>query len=89
LTDENARLLRKLIREAYEPSVSGRELVAPVLYTTWFDIGAELDESLCRTLVDRAAEIGQEIFLLDAGWYAGTPCGSSASDRRSASNGWH
>ena len=65
--------LRRMIREHYEPTVGGRRLVAPMVYTTWFDIGAELDEKLFRTLVDRAADLGQEIFLLDAGWYAGTP----------------
>ena len=65
--------LRHLIRQDYSPSVAGQPLVAPVLYTTWFDIGAELDEKLLRTLVNQAAPLGVEIFLLDAGWYAGTP----------------
>jgi len=71
--DNGVNRLRRVIRDHYTPSVGGRELVAPVLYTTWFDIGAELDEKLFCTLADRAAELGQEIFLLDAGWYAGTP----------------
>jgi len=65
--------LRRLIRDRYAPSVGGQRLVAPILYTTWFDVGAELDEKLARGLVDRAAEMGQEIFLVDAGWYKGTP----------------
>lgn len=65
--------LRRLIRDHYAPSVGGKPLVAPVLYTTWFDICAELDEKLFRTLVDQAAAIGIEVFLLDAGWYKGTP----------------
>lgn len=65
--------LRRVIGSGYMPSIGGERLVAPVLYTTWFDIGAELDEKLCRTLVNRAAELGQEIFEVDAGWYAGTP----------------
>jgi alpha-galactosidase len=70
---DGINVLRRAIRDGYTPSVGGQKLVAPIVYTTWFDIGAELDEKLFRTLVDRAAEIGQEIFLLDAGWYAGTP----------------
>jgi alpha-galactosidase len=65
--------LRRLIRDRYAPAIAGRPVTAPVLYTTWFDIGAELDEQLARTLIDRAAETGQEVFLFDAGWYRGTP----------------
>jgi alpha-galactosidase len=45
--------------------------VPPILYTTWFDIGCELDAKLFMTLVDNAAEIGQEIIMMDAGWYHG------------------
>jgi alpha-galactosidase len=52
--------------------VSGQRLQPPVLYTTWFDVGCELDERLFRTLADSAAEIGQEIIMMDAGWYKGT-----------------
>jgi len=66
-------VLRRLIRDRYAPTIAGKPVTAPVLYTTWFDIGAELDEELARTLVDRAAEMGQEVFLVDAGWYSGTP----------------
>jgi len=66
-------VLRRVIRDRFAPTVAGQRLVAPVLYTTWFDIGAELDEQLARRLVDEAAEIGQEIFLVDAGWYKGVP----------------
>ena len=65
--------LRRLIRDQVAPSVGGQRLVAPILYTTWFDIGAELDEKLANTLVDAAAEVGMEVFLVDAGWYKGTP----------------
>ena len=82
---DGANALRRLIRDRYAPSVNGERLVAPVLYTTWFDIGAELDEKLCRTLVERAAEIGMEVFLLDAGWYKGTPA-CSYSDMRNTWN---
>ena len=66
-------VLRRLIRDCYAPTINGQSVSAPVLYTTWFDIGAELDEKLASTLIDRAAEIGQEVFLFDAGWYRGTP----------------
>ena len=64
--------LRRLIRDRYMPSLAGKKLVAPVIYTTWFDIGVELDDKLFRSLTDRAADLGIEIFLMDAGWYKGT-----------------
>jgi len=68
-----ANRLRRLVRAHYAPKVGDKELLPIALYTTWFDIGAELDEKLFLRLADRAAEIGQEVMLLDAGWYAGTP----------------
>ena len=79
--DSGANALRRLIRDQYAPTVGGKRLLAPVLYTTWFDICASLDERLFRALVDGAAEIGQEIFLLDAGWYKGTPTAPAADMR--------
>jgi alpha-galactosidase len=70
---DGTNVFRRLIRDCYAPTMSGQAVSAPVLYTTWFDIGAELNEELAGTLIDRAAEIGQEVFLVDAGWYRGTP----------------
>jgi alpha-galactosidase len=69
---DGSNRLRRLIRENYAPPVGSEQLEAPILYTTWFDIGAELDEQLFKTLVDRAAGLGIEIIMLDAGWYKGT-----------------
>ena len=63
--------LRRLLRDRLAPRLAGRQLPV-VLYDTWFHIGCEFDEKLLRRLADRAAEMGQEVFLLDAGWYAGT-----------------
>lgn len=71
--ENGSNALRRLIRTRYTPSVAGRPLVAPIMYTTWFHVGAELDERMARALVDAAADIGQEIFEVDAGWYKGTP----------------
>ena len=63
--------LRRLIRDHYQPSVAGNRLSPPILFSTWFDVGAELDDKVFRSLVDDAAGIGQEVFLQDAGWYEG------------------
>jgi alpha-galactosidase len=65
--------LRRLLGEHYIPGLGGKKLVPPTLYTTWFQIGSELDEKLTEILIDRAAEMGQEVFLIDASWYHGTP----------------
>ncbi|MCI0541004.1 MAG: alpha-galactosidase [Verrucomicrobiales bacterium] len=71
--DVGVNRLRRLIRDRYSPSLDGQRLVPPVMYTTWFQVGAELDEKLAWELIDRAAEMGQEIFEIDASWYNGTP----------------
>jgi len=71
--EDGVNTLRRHIRDYYMPAVAGRPLVAPIMYTTWFHVGAELDEKMARALVDAAAEIRQEIFEVDAGWYKGTP----------------
>ena len=78
---QGSNLLRRLIRDQYAPLVGKERLVAPPLYSTWFDVGAELDEKIAKALVDAAAAIGQEIFLVDAGWYKGTPTASYADMR--------
>ena len=40
--EDGANALRRLIRRCYTPDVAGRPLVAPIMYTTWFHVGAEL-----------------------------------------------
>lgn len=50
----------------------GRRLTAPVTYNTWFAYGTEIDEASMLEEMDHAAALGAELFVLDAGWYAGT-----------------
>jgi alpha-galactosidase len=71
LSDGSNRL-RRLIRDVYTPLLGGERFLPIATYDTWFDLGLKYDEPLLRKLADAAAEIGQEYFLLDAGWYAGT-----------------
>ena len=40
-----------------------------VQYNTWFDRYQNLDESRLLALARRAAELGVEVFVIDAGWY--------------------
>ena len=64
--------LRRLIRERYTPALDGRKPEALLTYDSFFGVGHKFDEQLLRKLADKAAEIGEENFLLDAGWYTGT-----------------
>ncbi len=42
-------------------------------YNTWFAYYTDLDEAVLREQVNAAAELGLEVFVLDAGWYEGSP----------------
>jgi alpha-galactosidase len=42
-------------------------------YNTWYAFGIDLDEERLRRQVDVAAELGLEVFYVDAGWYEGSP----------------
>ena len=50
----------------------GRPIVPLVTYNTWFAYGTEIDEASMRAEMDRATALGVELFVIDAGWYAGT-----------------
>jgi alpha-galactosidase len=50
----------------------GRPLTPLVTYNTWFAYGTEIDEGSMRGEMERAAALGAELFVLDAGWYEGT-----------------
>lgn len=44
-----------------------------VQYNTWYAYTIGLDEAELYRQVDRAAELGVELFYVDAGWYEGSP----------------
>ena len=50
---------------------AGRALTPLVTYNTWFAYGTEIDEASMRAEMLRAAAMGTELFVIDAGWYAG------------------
>src|SRR4029079_7410671 len=50
----------------------GRPVAPLVTYNTWFAYGTEIDEPSMRAEMERAAALGVELFVIDAGWYAGT-----------------
>src|SRR5579872_2147263 len=49
----------------------GRPLTPLVTYNTWFAYGTAVDEQSMRDEMTRVASLGAELFVLDAGWYAG------------------
>ncbi len=50
-----------------------RAFPALVTYNTWYAYGTHLDEDAVRREVDAAADLGVELFVLDAGWYPNNP----------------
>jgi len=66
-----SNLLRRLIRDVYTPKLAGRGFAPIVTYDHWVNIEDKFDEALLRKLIDSAAAISQEYFVLDAGWYTG------------------
>ncbi len=63
----------------------GRPLEPLVTYNTWFAYGIDINEERMRAEADQAAALGVELFVLDAGWYAG---GTSTSDFDSGLGIW-
>ncbi|MFO7694362.1 MAG: alpha-galactosidase [Vicinamibacterales bacterium] len=49
----------------------GRPFEAPITYNTWFAYGTRIDDEAIRDEMGHAARAGVELFMIDAGWYAG------------------
>ena len=49
----------------------GRPFPRLVTYNTWFAYGTEVTEDSLVSEIDGAAAVGVELFVVDAGWYAG------------------
>ena len=65
----------------------GRALSALVTYNTWFTYGTRIDEETIREEIHGAAQLGAELFVMDAGWYVGTGR-DSVSDFSSGLGSW-
>ena len=46
----------------------------PVLYNSWYPYEFDIDEEKISGLIDRAADIGIELFVIDDGWMPGRDC---------------
>jgi len=49
----------------------GRPFQPLVTYNTWFVYGTQVNEDAMVAEIDRAAALGIELFVMDAGWYVG------------------
>jgi alpha-galactosidase len=49
----------------------GRPFMPLVTYNTWFAYGTAVSEDAMMAEIDRAAALGVELFVLDAGWWLG------------------
>ena len=49
----------------------GRPFQPLVTYNTWFAYGTRVNEDAMVAEIDRAASLGVELFVMDAGWYLG------------------
>jgi len=58
-----------LHRHVLEHDFAGAKPHAPVVYNTWFDAFEHLDVARLRRQLAAAAEVGCEVFTVDAGWY--------------------
>ncbi len=54
----------------------------PVCYNTWFDVFPDLDVSRLQEQLVAAAQIGCEVFVVDAGWFGRGPGWSDVGDWR-------
>jgi alpha-galactosidase len=65
---EASRLLHNLERTDIEP-LGRKARVRPVLYNSWEATEFNVDEPGQRTLADKAAKLGVELFVMDDGWF--------------------
>ncbi|MCX6970710.1 MAG: alpha-galactosidase [Verrucomicrobia bacterium] len=61
--------LRRYIYQHLQPEYLGERPYPRVTYDHWFGLGNEVNDEVMRRQVDRAAEMGVEIFCHDAGWF--------------------
>ena len=66
-TDESGALHQFIIQGIRR----GRPFQPLVTYNTWFPYGTQVNEDQMVAEIDRAASIGAELVVLDAGWYVG------------------
>lgn len=69
--DEGTNALRRHIYQHVCPSYQGKPTLPKVSYDHWFGIENQNTIDFMKTQVDRAAELGVEMFVHDAAWFEG------------------
>jgi alpha-galactosidase len=69
--DGGTNALRRYLYEHVCPRYAGARVLPRVSYDHWFGIGNDLNVDILKRQADRAAELGVEMFVVDAGWFAG------------------
>lgn len=64
--------LRRVIRNHYTPLLEGKKPLPVLGYSSWYSVFTNFDDKTLCELADVAAELEQEYFEVDAGWFAGT-----------------
>jgi alpha-galactosidase len=67
-TSDETGALRQFVLQGIR---HGRPFQPLVTYNTWFIYGTRLTEDAMVAEIDRAASLGVELFVMDAGWYLG------------------
>ncbi|MBD3242573.1 MAG: hypothetical protein GF331_18430 [Chitinivibrionales bacterium] len=69
--DGGTNALRRYLYEHVCPRYDGEPVLPRVSYDHWFGIANDLNDDILRRQADRAAAIGVEMFVVDAGWFPG------------------
>ena len=69
---DGANALRRVLRQDFQPQLSGAPVVPPVSYDHWFQFRLNVHEDDLRAQVGPCAALGVEYFIVDAGWFGGS-----------------
>jgi alpha-galactosidase len=66
---------------------AGRALAPLATYNTWYSYGIAMDADAIAREIERSADLGLELFVIDAGWYS-TPGAKNSSDFEAGLGVW-
>ena len=87
VTSRAATTVSGALRQFVSGLRHGRPFQPLVTYNTWFAYGTTINEGILNDEIDRAAALGVELFVVDAGWYVGAGA-TSDSDFESGLGSW-
>ncbi|MCX6983465.1 MAG: alpha-galactosidase, partial [Lentisphaerae bacterium] len=68
---QGCNCMRRHIRRHVTPSLDGKRIVPPVFFNSWFGCGNSFSTTAFKPIVDIAADLGLEYFVIDTGWFEG------------------